>query len=379
MHLLSRPVWAEINLDSLKCNIQAVRKQLPLPKEIIAVVKANAYGHGAVRIAKAAIGAGASRLAVAILDEAVELRRAGIEEPILVMGYTPSAQGGIAASLQVALAVFDESNILGLAAAAQNTDFPLVLHLKVDTGMGRLGVGYQEAVALAKFASNRPGCILEGIFTHLAAADTDAAYTQLQIKRFKGVLADLERAAIDIPVVHGANSAAILSYPAGYFSAVRLGLAMYGLSPFPEADKFMMRPLMTLKARVSQAKWLTAGSPVGYGQHYVTKRDTYLITLPFGYADGYPRSLSNKGAVWVRGQELPLVGDICMDQCMADATALPHIQRDDEVIIWGGPIPAARVARLADTIVYETVAALSNRVPRFYVEGRDFGINRGAR
>lgn len=368
-----RPTWAEINLDNIAHNVQAIKQRLQPGCEIMAVVKADAYGHGAPQVARTALEAGATRLAVSILDEACELRGAGLSAPILVMGYTPAAQGGLAASQDISLTVYERQQALALVQAAQAAGFPLKVHLKVDTGMGRLGVQPDEAAALASWLHGLAGCQLEGIFTHLAKADAaDPSPTYLQLQRFELALAQLQQAGVSVPLVHAANSAAAMRFPSSQFSAVRLGLALYGLYPNAQlrGQDFDLRPAMTLNTTIAQAKWLPANSPVSYGGRFVTRRPSYIITLPFGYADGCSRALSGKGSVLVSGHKVPLIGAICMDQCMADATEVPEAQVGDPVVIWGEnqgqSITVDDIAASLDTISYEVVTLVSKRVPRVY-------------
>lgn len=372
MYQQIRPTWAEIDLDNLEHNVQVIKKSLAPACELIAVVKANAYGHGSVEVAKAALAAGADSLAVSIIEEAVILRRAGLTAPILVMGYTPPDQGALAGRLGVSLAVYEPNNAAALVAGARNAGHILQVQLKVDIGMGRLGVQPEQAVQLASFLQSLPGCDLTAVFSHLPEADAvDGALTLQQIEQFKAILVALEQSGITIKTAHLANSAAVLRYPHSCFSAVRLGLAMYGLYPSVDKRGIDLRPVLSLKTTVTHAKWMPSGSRISYGGKYVTLRPSYIITLPFGYADGYSRSLGGKTSVLVRGQKIPLVGVICMDQCMADATDSPHIQVGDEVTIWGRDgdqiITADEIAAAAGTIVYETVASLSKRVPRLYL------------
>ncbi|HHW98252.1 MAG TPA: alanine racemase [Firmicutes bacterium] len=369
-----RPTWAEINLDNIIHNVKTIKKCLRPDCEIMAVVKANAYGHGAVEVARAALEAGATRLAVSILDEAVELRRAGIRAPVLVMGYTPAAQGGMAADMNISLTVYEPQQALALVQAARASGSALKVHLKVDTGMGRIGALPDDVLALATLLQNLEGCELEGIYTHFAKADEDDPNpTLLQLERFQAVLERLEQAGIFIPLAHCANSAAIMRFPASHLTAVRLGIAMYGFYPSTllRQQDVELRPAMTLKTTVAHAKWVPANTPVSYGGRFVTKGPSYIITLPIGYADGLSRSLSNKGLVLVAGQKAPLVGTICMDQCMADATQLPTVKVGDEVILWGEgqgqSLSAEDVAANTGTIVYEVISLVSRRVPRLYL------------
>lgn len=375
MYQQMRPTWAEINLDHIAHNVQAIKQKLSPSCEIIAVVKADAYGHGAVAVAQAALVAGATRLAVSILDEALELRQAGITAPILVMGYTPAEQGGVAACEQISLTVYEQQQALALVAAAQAVGKVLKVHLKVETGMGRLGVPPSEIVQLAKTLSSLPGCELEGVFTHFAKADElTLASTCLQLERFQLALSYLRQAGIAIPLVHAANSAAAMRLSQSQLAAVRLGIAMYGLYPSAvlREQGCELRPAMALKTTVTHAKWVPKGTPIGYGGRFIALRPTYVVTLPIGYADGLSRALSGKGAVLVKGGQLPLVGSICMDQCMADATQVPEVQVGDEVLIWGeSQGQSIDVADLADrigTIAYELVSSVSRRVPRVYLQ-----------
>jgi len=377
-----RPTWAEINLDNIAHNVQAIKELLRPDCEIIAVVKANAYGHGAVEVAQTALEAGATRLAVSILDEAIELRQAGIAAPILVLGYTPTAQGVVAATWNISLTVYEAQQALALVQSARTGGASLKVHLKVDTGMSRIGAQPQEVLPLARMLQKLDGCELEGIFTHFAKADEeDSTPTLLQLERFQTVLTQLEQAGIPIPLAHCANSAATMRFPASHMAAVRLGIAMYGYYPSEicKSQAVELRPAMTLKTTVAHAKWLPANTAISYGGRFITERPSYIITLPIGYADGLSRGLSNKGEVLVAGHRVPLVGTICMDQCMADATRVPQVAVGDEVIVWGEEqgqvLSACEVADHIGTIVYEITSLVSRRVPRVYLRrGKVVGL-----
>lgn len=373
MYSQVRPTWAEIDLDSLAHNVGVIRRLLPDQCDIFAVVKADGYGHGAIEVAQTALAAGATRLAVSMVDEAWELRRAGLAAPILVMGYTPAERGDLAARLGLSLTVYDLSNAEGLVLAANRTHRTLSLHLKVDTGMGRLGVRPEEAVAMAERLVNLPGCELEGLYTHLARADEPEPQPTLrQLAVFRELVQTLRCRGIVPPLVHAANSAACLRYESARFSAVRLGLAMYGLHPHPlfATMGLGLRPVMSLKTTVSHAKWVPSGSPISYGGKYVTSYPSYVITLPVGYGDGYTRLLTGKAQVLLRGQRLPIIGSICMDQCMADATSLPAVRMGEEVVLWGAQgadqITVEEVADQIGTINYEVICMISKRVPRIF-------------
>lgn len=371
MPRLVRPTWAEIDLDRLAGNVVAVRNLLPQGCEIIAVVKSDGYGHGSVAVAQAALMAGATRLAVSIVDEAYELRRAGITAPILVLGYTPWDQGEQAARSEIALTVYDMNNARGLAMSARPAGKQLALHLKIDTGMSRLGIMPDDAASFADQLQSLSGCVLQGVYTHFAQADLpDSTPTELQLSRFHHALGQLSQRGISIPLIHVANSAAALRFPETRFNAVRLGLAMYG----PDeafSEQVPLQAAMTLKTTVSHAKWVPAGTGLGYGATYVATRPSLIVTLPIGYGDGYTRLLSGKASVLLRGQRIPLVGAICMDQCMADATALQEAAVGEEVVLSGRQgeqvITPAELAGLVGTISYEMIASITRRVPRVYL------------
>ncbi|MGI6345297.1 MAG: alanine racemase [Bacillota bacterium] len=368
-----RPTWAEIDLDNLIHNIGAVRRILPDDCEIFGVVKADAYGHGAVRVAQTALAAGANRLAVSIVDEAWELRKAGIAAPILILGYTPAGQGELAARLGLSVTVYDRANAESLAMGALRAGRQLKVHLKIDTGMSRLGVAPPDAARLAQYCARLPGIELEGVFTHFARADeADITPTCEQLRRFQAALRGIEATGIQIPLVHAANSASAIRFPDTRFNAIRLGLSMYGLYPDPLLKDYgvELRPAMSLRTTVSFARWVPANTAVSYGGRHITEAPAYLVTLPIGYADGLSRLLSGKAEVLLRGRRVPLVGTICMDQCVVDATQVADAVIGDEVVIWGrqgdAEITVDEVAQRLGTISYEVLCLLSKRVPRVY-------------
>lgn len=368
-----RPTWAEIDLDRIMHNVKAIRDVIPGDCELWGVVKADGYGHGAVEVAQAALAAGVSRLAVSMVDEACELRKAGIASPILIMGYTPPDQGELSAKLGLSLTVYDQENAESLALSAMRTGRTLKLHLKVDTGMGRLGVQPEDALDFAQFLQRLPGCELEGVFTHFARADDpDPAPTQAQLRRFQHILSELRAAGIHVPLIHSANSAAAIRFPETHFSAVRLGIGMYGLYPHHLfRDRLRLLPAMALKTTVTNTKWVPPGSAIGYGGHFVTEAPTYIVTLPVGYGDGYTRLLTDKAFALLHGRRLPVIGNICMDQCMLDATAEPSARIGDEVVLWGdqqdASISVDELAEALGTINYEITCMISKRVPRVFL------------
>ena len=373
---MAEPVWAEINLGAIRHNIKEVRRLVGPHREIMAVVKANGYGHGAVQVARAALEAGAARLAVARLSEALELRRAGIEVPVLIFGYVPRDQLACALENQIILTVYRLDMAKQTAMAAKKKGIRATVHLKVDTGMGRLGFPVEEeGAAQIKEVCLLPGLQVEGIYTHFAAADeTDKSYTRWQLDRFLSLLNNLEHQGLSFPLRHCANSAAIINFPESYMDLVRPGIMMYGLYPSKEVDKSRaaLYPAMTLKARIAHVKRVKPGTKISYGCTYTVPEQTVIASLPLGYADGYPRMLSSRGQVLVRGQRAPVVGRVCMDQCMVDVGHIPGIQVNEPVIIFGqvknNKLPVEEVAAWLGTINYEVVCWVGSRVPRVYTE-----------
>jgi alanine racemase len=376
-----RPTRAEISLDALSRNIQAFRRALPLGTRLLASVKANAYGHGAVETAREAVSAGADMLGVAFLDEAVQLRREGIEAPILVLGYVPPEGFPLARELGVSVALFRED---ALEAAAQSGGRPLRVHIKVDTGMGRLGVlAGEEAVRFVERAVRTPGVEVEGLFTHFARSDeADKAYTRMQHERFAELEAAVRRRGIEIPLIHLGNSAAGIDTPEWTGGMLRLGIGMYGLYPSAEVGKTRveLEPVMTLKTEIVMTKTAPPGWGVSYGTRYVTRGEERIGTLPIGYADGFSRMLTGKAEALVRGVRVPVLGTICMDQCMialdpadrAEGFAGP-VEAGEEVVLIGRQgdevITADEIASLLGTINYEIVCMIADRVPRVYLRG----------
>ncbi|MBC7263033.1 MAG: alanine racemase [Chloroflexi bacterium] len=373
--------WAEIDLDAIAHNARQLKKYVGERTELMAVVKANAYGHGAVPAARAALEGGASRLAVARVDEGLQLRSGGIAAPILVMGYAIPPQAGDIVRHRLTPTV----NTLELAQAlsaevAQQKAAPLPVHLKVDTGLGRFGLLPGEVLDFARALVSLPGLFLEGFWTHFACADeADKSYTYQQFALYCQVARQLEEAGIAIPIKHVANSAATLSLPEMHLDMVRCGITIYGLRPSEEVKMVVpVRPAMTIKSHVARVRTLPAGSGISYNRTYVTARPTPVALVPIGYGDGYRRGLSNKGAVLIHGQRVPIIGRVCMDQFMVDVSAIPDVQQNDEVVVLGRQgeeeINAEEIGALVGTNNYETVAALLPRVPRVYLrEGQVVG------
>ncbi len=368
-----RPTWVEIDLEALAGNVRRAQEIVGRGVAICAVLKADGYGHGAASVARTALNNGARMLAVACLAEAVALRRAAIDAPILVLGYTPAWQARDTVRHDVTATVYDLDVARALSRAAADLNRPARVHVKVDTGMARLGLPPAEAVPFVQALSALPGLVVEGIFTHFSVADSAApehrAHTEAQLAAFRGVLAELRELGVSIPLVHAANSAAMLNWPESRFDMVRLGIALYGLAPSPDTplpDGF--RPVLSWKTQVAQVKTLPPGAPVSYGNTFVTERETRLAVAPVGYADGFRRGPAHWGHVLVRGQRAPIVGRVTMDQTMLDVTGIPGVRQGDEVVLigrqGGDEITAEQVAERLGTIGYEVVAEILARVPR---------------
>lgn len=360
--------WAEVDLGAIANNVSQAHLISGAP--VMAVVKANAYGHGAVPVAKAALEAGATWCAVARLEEALELRRHGLVCPVLLLGYTPPARLEQAIRSNFSLTVWSAAQVEAASEAGKVIGRQAKLHLKVDTGMGRVGVPPAQALDLARRAAATPWTEFEGLFTHFARADeSDPAFTDLQEERFQRVVSQLQRSGLRPRLVHAANSAAGLTRPGATYDLIRLGIAMYGLHPSAECPlPAEFRPALSWKTVLSHVKVLPPGSGVSYNHEYVTQKDERIGTLPVGYADGLRRARPNM--VLVGGQLTPVVGRVCMDQCMLNLDALPDARQGDEVVLIGrqgeGWISAEEVARRWATNNYEVVCGIGARVPRVY-------------
>ncbi|WYP28488.1 alanine racemase [Alkalihalobacillus sp. FSL W8-0930] len=369
-----RDTWVEVNLSAIEQNVRSLAHVYQNQQTtIMAVVKADGYGHGAVPVAKAAIASGATYLGVAILDEALELREAGITEPILVLGRVRPTDAAVAAKHHIAVTVFAKEWLVS-AKDLLDPSNPLTIHVKCDTGMGRLGITDSlEVKEMALIIRESNTFHLEGMFTHFATADElDTTYYQEQFQQFQQYIQQVEEENLSIPLIHCANSAAALRFPGRAFNMVRFGISMYGLSPSPEIQDqlpFPLEPAFELKTRLAQVKKLVGGKAISYGATYVTETDEWIGTLPIGYADGWIRAHStNGGTVLVDGEELPFVGRICMDQCMI---RLNSIKEEGTIVTLigqdhGKEISMDTVARRLDTINYEIPCIISKRVPRHY-------------
>ncbi|WP_055069355.1 alanine racemase [Clostridium massiliamazoniense] len=369
-----RPVWAEINLNNLKNNIKAIKSKVG-DKEIIATVKANAYGHGAVDVAPVLLENGATRLAVAVITEALELRRAKISAPIIILGFTPLDFSKEIITNEIEQTVYNYEYAKNLSDEAIKLNSKAKVHIALDTGMGRIGfLPNEESIEEIKKIFKLPGIKVEGIFTHFATSDeADKEYSMMQYEKFKYVCNAIEETGIKIPLKHVSNSAAIIDLEETYLDAVRPGIILYGYYPSEEVKKDLIKikPVLTLKAKIANLKTLHKDMYISYGRTFKTERESKIGTLPIGYADGYSRSLTGTGKVLVNGKFAPVVGKICMDQCMIDLTDIEDIKLGDEVILLGEDsnikMDADDIAELLGTISYEVLCMIKNRVPRVYI------------
>ena len=367
---MSRPTIAEIDLDAIAFNFLQVRELVGPDIKICPAVKADGYGHGAVEVSRTLLGAGSEMLGVATVEEAAELRQAGISAPIFLMGCILPDQIPEAVRYEIIMAVCDHPSATCISREAQAAGRRVKVHIKVDTGMGRIGAQSKEAVSLTLDASKMSGLEIEGIFTHFPCADEeDLSFIYQQIRELRETIQAIEDAGVRIPLKHAANSGAILNVPESYFDMVRPGIMLYGL--YDSAHKIELRQSMTLKSKIVFIKELPAGKTVSYGRTFTTSRRTLVATVPIGYADGYNRLLSNRGQALVHGKRVPVIGRVCMDQTMLDVTDVPGVSVGDEVVLYGKQgdecISIKEIAALLGTISYEVVCAVGKRVPRVYV------------
>jgi alanine racemase len=367
--------WAEVDLDAIAHNARGLKERAGPETELMAVVKANAYGHGAVPVAKTALENGASRLAVNRALEGVELRQAGLTAPILILGYSLPSEAETIVRWDLTPTVTAVEGALALSAMSDRQGKVTPIHVKVDTGMGRFGLLPDEVLPFVRRIAELPGLKLEGLFTHFAVADlADKTYTHRQFDLYMQVVRQLEEAGFAVPLRHVGNSATNLDLPEIHLDMVRCGIALYGLCPSDEVEPAIpLKPAMALKSRVARVRTLPPGSSISYGCTYTTTRPTPVALVPVGYGDGYHRILSNKGSVLIGGKRAPIVGRVCMDQFVVDVTDISGVRQDDEVVVFGRQgeeeISAEEVAALAGTINYEVVTSILPRVTRVYLKG----------
>ena len=368
--LPQRPTWLEVDLEAIAQNLRCVQQLVGPTVGVMVILKADGYGHGAVRIARTALNNGAQMLGVACLGEAITLRQAGIQSPILVLGYTPAWQAREAVLNEITATVFDLETIRAFSSAARQVGRLARVHIKVDSGMGRLGLLPDRVLPVLTQASQLAHLDIEGIFTHFSIADAaDKTYTYRQLERFQCVLHSLDRAGIEFPLIHAANSAALLTVPESRFNLVRLGIALYGLAPSEDTPLPQgFQPALTFKTRIAQVKTLPPQSPVSYGNTYQTTGYERIAVIPVGYADGFRRAPTHWGEVLVRGKRAPIVGRVCMDQTMINVSHIPEARQGDPVVLIGKQgdqeITVEQVAKQLGTINYEIVSEILARVPR---------------
>lgn len=369
---LRKRTWAEISLGNIRHNYNAIRSRLPASCRFLGVVKADAYGHGAVQVSRLLQDAGADYLAVAGLDEAMELRQSGIYLPILILGHTPAEFTGTLIRNDITQAVTCLAKAEEYSREATRLGGALRVHIKVDTGMSRLGFlcagrHFDEGVENICYACSLPGLESEGIFTHFAVSDEpgeeNEAYTREQFALFLRVIEAVGSRGYTFAIRHCANSGAVMNYPEMLLDMVRPGLLLYG---YGDGGQLGLRPCMRLMTRITTIKHYECGTSISYGRHFMTDKLTRMAVLGIGYADGLPRLCSNRCSFSIAGQSAPQRGNICMDMCMADVTDIPAAAVDGEVEIFGGSNPIEALCEAAQTIPYELLCAVSKRVPRVY-------------
>lgn len=365
-----RPTLCCIDHDALRWNLRQVRGKVGAQVKILSMVKADGYGHGAAAVAQTLAAAGSDAFGVATLEEGVELRRAGVQAPIVVLAGVYPEQLQVFIEHRLTPVVHEPAGLEQLDGAAAGRGATLNVHVKIDTGMGRLGLVPAEADAWIPQLKKLRGLKIEGVFSHFSQAESvDGAYTRSQLEVFLQVLEMLRAEGIAVPLAHFANSAATITLPAAYFDMVRPGIMLYGVYPSAEmAKQIELKPVLRWKTGILQLKKVAAGSAISYGQTFITKRESVIATLPVGYADGYPRLLSNRGAALVRGVRAPVVGRVCMDLTMLDVTDIRNVRQGDEVVLLGrqgdAAISADEMAGWAETISYEILTSIGVRVPR---------------
>ena len=370
-----RATWAEINLDNLAHNMREIRK-VSKSKDIIAVIKADAYGHGALDVAPVLLKNGATRFAVAILSEAIELRNGGIKAPIMILGFTPVEQIEEILHYDVEQTVYTLEHAKEISTKALELNKKAKIHIKIDTGMGRIGfLPNEKSVREVEIISKLPNLIIEGLFSHFSCADEkDKEYTYFQLDKFNWFYDKLKASKVAIKMRHISNSPSITDLPEAHFEAVRPGIILYGYYSSKDVfkNKIEIKPVMSIKAKIVHIKTLAKGEYISYGRDFETKEESVIATLPIGYADGYTRLLQNKAKVIINGQFAPVVGRICMDQCMIDITHIEGVNVGDEVIIMGESqgcsFTADDIAEAIGTINYEILCMVSKRLPRVYTE-----------
>jgi len=367
-----RPTWVEVDLSALKANFATLKKRLPPGIKTMVAVKANAYGHGLVPVSRKLVSCGADYLGVACVDEALILRQSGIKTPILNLGAFLKTDVKAMITWDISATVVDWASAKLLDAGAAKLGRKAKVHVKVDTGMGRIGCWHEEADDLIIKLCALPHLDIEGMFTHFPVADSDESFTRSQIAMFCALVDKLQIMGVQIPLKHTANSMAVMGFKDAHFNLVRPGLAVYGMYPSDDLMKTIdLEPVLSFKTKVVYLKEVCRGRSISYGRTHVTPKKTKIATLPVGYGDGYNRLLSNKGQVLIHGRLCPVVGVVCMDQTMVDVGHLKDVKVGDDVVLIGSQkgrtIRAEDIARLCHTIPYEVICWISPRVPRVYI------------
>ena len=373
---LTRPAWLEIDLDNLHFNYKEIRKLVRDTADIMAVVKADAYGHGAAAIVRELMALGVKRFGVAHLSEAIHIKNHSPHAQVLVMGYTPDYLAEVAINRGVRLTVYLEDQADHFAKVAKALDKDAVVHLKIETGMNRLGfLPDEKTLQAVERIKEMDNIIIEGMFTHFPAADDDHGYTERSMAKFREFCRMLYEKDIDIPVKHVSNSAAIMNFPQFGLDMVRAGIILYGIYPYPQAKRetLPLKPCISLKAQISHVKTIEKGDKVSYGLTFEASTKTQVATVPVGYADGWSRDLSNKGYALVNGRRVPIIGRICMDQLMLDVTGM-DVKRGDEAVLMGSQgeeeITIEEIASQIGQIPASVLSMLTKRLPRVYVKER---------
>jgi alanine racemase len=376
-----RPTWAEIDLDALAANLRAIRGRLA-PRPILAVVKADAYGHGAVEVARALQALGVEQLGVALPEEGLELRRAGVRVPILLLGGFAPPQADLVLAHDLTPAIYRPDQVQALSSAAAARGTRARVHLKIDTGMGRLGVPAAGVPEFAEALARADRLEVTGAFSHLAVADDPRdPFTRRQIEAFEGAVRAMRHRGLRPAQLHLANSAAIIDHPPAWMTLTRPGIVLYGYPPSDKVSPCPVSPVLSLRSRIIYIKQVPDGTSLGYGRTWIARSPARIATLPLGYDDGLPRPLGNRGHVLVRGRRAPIVGRVSMDLTTIDVTGVPEAALGDEVIVigrsGGEAIGADQVAEWADTIHWVVLCGIGSRVPRLYLqEGGDKVVSR---
>ncbi|GKX31663.1 alanine racemase [Vallitalea longa] len=373
-------VYARIDLDAIIHNVTNVRKRISSNTTLMPIVKADGYGHGAVPISKELVELGIERFAVATIEEAISLRKNGIDKKILIFGYTPEDMADKLVEYDLIQTIYNLDAAKKISDIACQNNKKMNIHIKLDTGMNRIGfLPNDESISIIKSIYDLPNIIVEGIYTHLSKADeTDKDFTNNQLDKFDHFIDELENTGIDIPTKHVANSAGIIDVEGTHKDLVRLGISLYGLYPsdYVNKENVKLEPVLSLISYIIHIKEVKEGTPIGYGGTYITERKSIIATIPVGYGDGYDRLLSSKGKVLIGGKYANIVGRICMDQFMVDITDIPNVKVLDEVVLIGkqghNEITADDIANIKGTINYEVVCQLGKRIPRVYYKNNKY-------